>query len=140
MGSLGLIIRVPAITNLVDITISGLLVGGMARGTMGLTPTRLIEATNPGLLETGLSLVEMTTITTRISVEITIVVLVEITTIPTIFLVETTTPISVEITIGGDPGEASNNIASGRNSSLSCLTETNLINHDIAMALDRRLV
>lgn len=82
MGSLGLIIRVLAIINLVDITINGLLVGGIARETMGLAPTCLIEATNPGLLETGLSLVEITP-----------VLLVGITAIPTIFLVEITTSI-----------------------------------------------
>jgi hypothetical protein len=140
MGSLGLIIRVPAITNLMDITISGLPVGGMAGGTMELAPTRLTEATNPGLLETGLILVEITT-----------VLLVEITTTPTIFLVKIITSISAEITVGANPGEAGN-ITSGRNSSLSYLTETNLVDCDIIMVfcisntasysikIDRRLV
>lgn len=113
MGSLGLITRVLAITNLVDITISGLPVGGMAGGTMELAPTHLTEAINPGLLKTGL-------------------ILVEITTIPTIFLVKVITFISAEITIGANPDEAGN-ITSSRNSSLSYLIETNLVDCNIIM-------
>lgn len=141
MGSLGLIVRVSAIITLVGITTSGLLVGRIVGKIMGLAPTCLAEAINSSLTRMGLGLVEMIVV---ILVEI-IILSVEITTIipisveiaiTTTILVGIATPtVPAEITIGGDPGEA-NNVTSGRNSPLSCLMETNLVNYDITVAFD----